>query len=114
MKEKNAVWSFVSFSSEKETKEPWPPLPLYLGDVMMDPDPELYLYKQLNLNMILINSLTQPDNLQGYDNRESSHRTKGQPGGKYDPQSQALIHNQKAEGKIDIRKGARGRLPFEY
>ena len=24
-KEKDATWSFVSFSSEKEMKEPWPP-----------------------------------------------------------------------------------------
>ena len=26
-KEKDAAWSLVSFSSEKETKEPWPLLP---------------------------------------------------------------------------------------
>ena len=40
--EKDAARSFVSFSSEKETKEPWPPPPLSLGlgDVMMNPDPE--------------------------------------------------------------------------
>ena len=37
-KEKNAAWSFVSFSSEKETKEPWPPPLLFLGDAMMDPE----------------------------------------------------------------------------
>ena len=29
-KEKDAAWSLVSFSSEKETKEPWPPPLLYL------------------------------------------------------------------------------------
>ena len=58
-KEKDAAWSFVSFSSEKETKELWPSPPLSLGDVMMNPDPELYLYyKQLNIDMILINSLS--------------------------------------------------------
>ena len=28
--EKDAVWSFVSFFLEKETKEPWPPPLLYL------------------------------------------------------------------------------------
>ena len=28
--EKDAAWSFVSFSLEKETKEPWPPPLLYL------------------------------------------------------------------------------------
>ena len=28
--EKDTAWSFVSFSSEKETKEPWPPPLLYL------------------------------------------------------------------------------------
>ena len=39
-KEKNDAPSFVSFSSEKGTKEPWPPPLLSLGDVMMDPDPE--------------------------------------------------------------------------
>ena len=39
--EKDAARSFVSFSSEKETKEPWHPPPLLsLGDVMVDPDPE--------------------------------------------------------------------------
>ena len=38
--EKDAALSFVfvSFSSEKETKEPWPPHLLSLGDVMMDPE----------------------------------------------------------------------------
>ena len=42
-KEKNAARSFVSFSLEKETKEPWPPL-LFLGNVMLDPNPhQLYL-----------------------------------------------------------------------
>ena len=40
-KKKDAVWSFVSFSSKEETKEPWPPPPyVSLGGVMMDPDPE--------------------------------------------------------------------------
>ena len=39
-KEKNAARSFVFFSTEKETKELWPPPLLSLGDVMMDPDPE--------------------------------------------------------------------------
>ena len=34
--EKDTVWSFVSFSSEKETKEPWPP-PLL--QMMLDLDP---------------------------------------------------------------------------
>ena len=34
--EKDAVQSFVSISSEKETKESWPPLFLSLRDVMMD------------------------------------------------------------------------------
>ena len=28
--EEDAVWSFVSFSFGKETKEPWPPPLLYL------------------------------------------------------------------------------------
>ena len=28
--EKDAAWSFISLFSEKETKEPWPPLLLYL------------------------------------------------------------------------------------
>ena len=37
-KEKNDAPSFVSFSSEKETKEPWPPPLLFLGDSMMDPE----------------------------------------------------------------------------
>ena len=37
-KEKNDAPSFVSFSSEKETKEPWPPHFLFLGDAMMDPE----------------------------------------------------------------------------
>ena len=57
-REKDAARSFVSFSSEKELKEPWPPPLLPLGDAMMDPDPEYYLYKQRNINMILINSLS--------------------------------------------------------
>ena len=39
-KERNAARSFVTFSSEKEAEEPWPPPLLSLGDVMMDPDPE--------------------------------------------------------------------------
>ena len=39
MKEKDAARSFVSFFSEKETKEPWPLLPL---SVMMDPDPRQF------------------------------------------------------------------------
>ena len=39
-KERNAARSIVYFSSEKEAEEPWPPPLLYLGDVMMDPDPE--------------------------------------------------------------------------
>ena len=39
-KERNAARSFVSFFSEKEAEEPWPPPLLSLGDVMMDPDPE--------------------------------------------------------------------------
>ena len=30
--------TFVSFSLETETKEPWPPL-LSLGNVMLDPNP---------------------------------------------------------------------------
>ena len=51
-KEKDAARSFVSFFSEKETKDPWPP-PLL--SVVMDPDPEYYLYKQLNINMLLTN-----------------------------------------------------------
>ena len=38
--ETNAARSFVSFSSEKETKEPWPPPLLSLGDDMLNPDPE--------------------------------------------------------------------------
>ena len=38
-KEKNAA-SFVSFSSEEKTKEPWPPPFLSLGEVMLDPDPD--------------------------------------------------------------------------
>ena len=41
-KEKNAVRYLVSFSLEKETKEPWPPL-LSLGNIMLDPNPhQLY------------------------------------------------------------------------
>ena len=28
--EKDAAWSFISFSLEKETKDPWPPPLLYL------------------------------------------------------------------------------------
>ena len=41
-KEKNVAWSFVFFSLETETKEPWPPL-LSLGNVMLDPNPhQLY------------------------------------------------------------------------
>ena len=41
-KEKNAARSFVFFSFETETKEPWPPL-LSLGNVMLDPNPhQLY------------------------------------------------------------------------
>ena len=39
-KEKDAAQSFVAFSSEKETKEPWSPPLLSLGDVLMDLDPE--------------------------------------------------------------------------
>ena len=39
-KKRNAARSIVSFSSEKEAEEPWPPPLLSLGDVMMDPDPE--------------------------------------------------------------------------
>ena len=35
-KEKDAARSFVSFSSEKEAKKPWPPPLLSLGDFMMD------------------------------------------------------------------------------
>ena len=35
-KEKDAVPSFVSCFSEKETKEPWPPPLLPVGDIMMD------------------------------------------------------------------------------
>ena len=47
--EKDAAWSLVFFSSEKETKEPWPLLPaVSLGDVVIDPDPEYYLYLQTN------------------------------------------------------------------
>ena len=42
VKEKNAV-TFVSSSSEEETKEHWPPSLLSLGDVMLDPDPD-HLY----------------------------------------------------------------------
>ena len=38
-KEKN-VTSFVSSSSEEETKERWPPPLLSLGDDMLDPDPD--------------------------------------------------------------------------
>ena len=38
--EKDAAGSFVAFSLEKETKEPWPPVLLSLRDVMMDPDAE--------------------------------------------------------------------------
>ena len=34
--EKDTAWSFVSFSLEKKTKEPWPPPFLSLGDVTMD------------------------------------------------------------------------------
>ena len=37
---KDAAWSFVSFSLEKETKEPWPPPLFSLGGGMMDPDLE--------------------------------------------------------------------------
>ena len=37
-KEKNAARSFVSFSLEKEMREPWPPL-LSLGNIMLDPNP---------------------------------------------------------------------------
>ena len=37
--EKDAAWSFVSFSLEKETKEPWPPPLLYLSEVMLDLNP---------------------------------------------------------------------------
>ena len=41
-KEKNAARSFVSFSLETKTKEPWPPL-ISLGNVMLDPNPhQLY------------------------------------------------------------------------
>ena len=40
VKENIVARSFVSFSSEKETKEPWHPTLLSLGDVMMDPDPK--------------------------------------------------------------------------
>ena len=36
---KDAAWSFVSFSLEKETKEPWPPPLLYLREVMLDLNP---------------------------------------------------------------------------
>ena len=36
--ETKAVRSFVSFSSVKETTEPWYPLLLSLGDDMMDSD----------------------------------------------------------------------------
>ena len=39
-KEKDAARSFISFSSEKETEEPWPPPLLSLRDIMMDPDLE--------------------------------------------------------------------------
>ena len=39
-KEKDVAWFFVSFSSEKETKEPWSPSPLSLGDAMIDPNLE--------------------------------------------------------------------------
>ena len=38
--ETKAAHSFVSFSFEKETKEPCHPPLLSLGDDMMDPDPE--------------------------------------------------------------------------
>ena len=38
-KEKN-VASFVSSSFEEETKEPWSPPLLSLGDVMLNPDPD--------------------------------------------------------------------------
>ena len=34
--EKDTVWSFVSFSSEKETEEPWPP-PLPQMMLYLDP-----------------------------------------------------------------------------
>ena len=34
--EKDTMWSFVSFSSEKETKEPWPP-PLLQMMLNLDP-----------------------------------------------------------------------------
>ena len=37
--EKDAAWPIVSFSSEKETKEPWPPPLLYLWEVMLDLNP---------------------------------------------------------------------------
>ena len=54
--ERNTARSFGSFSSQEETKKPWPPLLLFLGDVMMDPDPD-QLYKQMNVNMMIICSL---------------------------------------------------------
>ena len=38
--EKNVERSFVFFSSEEETKEPWLPLLLSLGDIMLHPDPD--------------------------------------------------------------------------
>ena len=55
-KEGKGMRYFVSFSSEKGAEEPWPPSLLTLGGFMMDPDPE-QLYKQLNINMTIINSL---------------------------------------------------------
>ena len=42
--------SIVSFSPEKEAEEPWLATLIFLGDVMMDPDPE-QLYKQVNTSL---------------------------------------------------------------
>ena len=50
--ERNAAQSFISFSSEKEMKEPCPSPLLSLGDAMMNPDPNPgQLYKQIDMNV---------------------------------------------------------------
>ena len=54
--EMNAARSIVSFSSKKETKEPWPPLFCIFRRwrwILI----HISLYKQLNINMTIINSL---------------------------------------------------------
>ena len=45
------------FLGEEEEGDLASSSPISRGNVMMDPDPDEYLYKQINIKMIIINSL---------------------------------------------------------